>query len=110
MAGTSSRGLITSDVFKFTELFVPEAHRDAVFAFVRCNVFSKADIWLYFFCIFIIDITNWHVLAEGDVPEDDVEDVEALGAPLDPHLVVGAVLPLTPGRATGNSLDVLDRR
>jgi type III restriction enzyme len=34
----------------------------------------------------------------------------ALGAPLEPQQVVAAVLPLTPGRATGNSLDVLDRR
>ena len=58
----------------------------------------------------MIAITNWHLLAEGEVLDDTVEDVEALGAPLDPHLVVGAVLPLTPGRATGNSLDVLDRR
>ena len=48
-------------------------------------------------------------LAEGDVTED-IEEVETLGAPLDPQDVVTQVLPLMPGRATGNSLDVLDRR
>lgn len=110
VAGTSSRDFITSDVFKFADLFVPEAHRDAVFAFVRGNVCSKAEIGLKATGNGMIAITNWHLLAEGEVLDDTVEDVEALGAPLDPHLVVGAVLPLTPGRATGNSLDVLDRR
>jgi len=106
----SGRDFSTSDIYKFADLFVPEAYRDAVFAFVRGNVCSKAEIGLKATGNGMIAITNWHLLAEGDVLDDTVEDVEALGAPLDPHLVVGAVLPLTPGRATGNSLDVLDRR
>lgn len=110
VAGSTGRDFSTSDIFKFSDLFVPEAYRDAVFAFVRGNVCSKAEIGLKATGNGMIAITNWHLLAEGDVLEDAVEDVEALGAPLDPHLVVGAVLPLTPGRATGNSLDVLDRR
>jgi len=110
VAGSTGRDFSTSDIFKFADLFVPEAYRDAVFAFVRGNVCSKAEIGLKATGNGMIAITNWHLLAEGDVLDDEVEDVEALGAPLDPHLVVGAVLPLTPGRATGNSLDVLDRR
>lgn len=110
VVGGTGRDFSTSDICKFADLFVPEAYRDAVFAFVRGNVCSKAEIGLKATGNGMIAITNWHLLAEGDVPEDDVEDVEALGAPLDPHLVMGAVLPLTPGRATGNSLDVLDRR
>jgi type III restriction enzyme len=112
VAGTSARDFGTSDVFKFADLFVPEAYRDAVFAFVRGNVCSKTEIGLKATGNGMIAITNWHLLAEGDVldAEEDIEDVEALGAPMDPHLVVGAVLPLMPGRATGNSLDVLDRR
>ena len=108
--GGSGRDFSTSDIYKFADLFVPEAYRDAVFAFVRGNVCSKAEIGLKATGNGMIAITNWHLLAEGEVLDDEVEDVEALGAPLDPHLVVGAVLPLTPGRATGNSLDVLDRR
>ena len=112
VAGSSSRNFHTSDVFKFADLFVPEAYRDAVFAFVRGNVCSKAEIGLKATGNGMIAITNWHLLAEGEGLDalDEVEDVEALGAPMEPHLVVGAVLPLTPGRATGNSLDVLDRR
>jgi type III restriction enzyme len=109
VAGTSGRDFSTSDMVKFADLFVPEAYRDAVFAFVRGNVCSKTEIGLKATGNGMIAITNWHLLAEGEVL-DEVEDVEALGAPMDPHLVVGAVLPLTPGRATGNSLDVLDRR
>ena len=46
----------------------------------------------------MIAITNWHLLAEGEVLDDDRGRRGGLGAPLDPHLVVGAVLPLTPGR------------
>ena len=110
VAGGTGRDFSTSDVFKFADLFVPEAYRDAVFAFVRGNVCSKAEIGLKATGNGMIAITNWHLLAEGEVLDDAVEDIEALGAPLEPHLVVGAVLPLTPGRATGNSLDVLDRR
>ena len=107
--GNGARDFATSDVALFADLFIPEAHREAVFAFVRGNVCSKNDIGLKATGNGMIAITNWHLLAEGDVPED-VEEIEALGAPLAAHDVVAAVLPLMPGRATGNSLEVLDRR
>ena len=111
IAGSASgaRDFATSDMAQFADLFIPEAHRDAVFAFVRGNVCSKGEIGLKATGNGMIAITNWHLLAEGEVA-DDVEEVEAPGAPLEPQQVVNAVLPLTPGRATGNSLDVLDRR
>jgi type III restriction enzyme len=104
-----SRDFTTSDVAKFADLFIPEAHREIVFGFVRGNVCSKNEIGLKATGNGMIAITNWHLLAEGDVAED-IEEVETLGAPLDPQAVVTGVLPLTPGRATGNSLEVLDRR
>ena len=107
--GNGSRNFASSDVAQFADLFIPEAHREAVFAFVRGNVCSKTEIGLKATGNGMIAITNWHLLAEGDVL--DVEDaIEAPGMPLAPEQVVGAVLPLTPGRATGNSLEVLDRR
>ena len=111
IAGSASgaRDFGQSDIQKFADLFIPEAHRDAVFAFVRGNVCAKNEIGLKATGNGMIAITNWHLLAEGDVV-DDVEDVEAPGAPLAAHEVVAAVLPLMPGRATGNSLEVLDRR
>lgn len=107
--GNGSRDFATSDISRFADLFIPDAYRDGVFAFVRGNVCNKTEIGLKATGNGMIAITNWHLLNEGDVPED-VEEVEALGAPLDPQQVINAVLPLTPGRATGNSLDVLDRR
>lgn len=106
---SGARDFGTSDIVKFADLFVPDAHRDAVFAFVRGNVCSKSEIGLKATGGGMIAITNWHLLNEGDVAED-VEEVSALGAPPEPQQVVNAVLPLMPGRATGNSLDVLDRR
>lgn len=111
--GNGSRDFASSDMAKFADLFIPEAHRESVFAFVRGNVCSKNEIGLKATGNGMIAITNWHLLAEGDAAEDieEVEKgVETLGAPLDPQDVVTQVLPLTPGRATGNSLDVLDRR
>jgi type III restriction enzyme len=114
IAGSASgaRDFGQSDLVKSADLFVPEHHREAVFAFVRGNVCAKPDIGLKATGNGMVAITNWHLLAEGDVAEEveDAEDVDAPGAPLDPHEVVAQVLPLTPGRATGNSLEVLDRR
>ena len=107
--GNGSRDFASSDMAKFADLFIPEAHRETVFAFVRGNVCSRNEIGLKATGNGMIAITNWHLLAEGDVTEE-IEEVETLGAPLDPQDVVAQVLPLTPGRATGNSLDVLDRR
>ncbi|MDD5029191.1 MAG: DEAD/DEAH box helicase family protein [Rhodoferax sp.] len=106
---SGARDFATSDTVRFADLFVPDVHRDAVFAFVRGNVCSKTEIGLKATGNGMIAITNWHLLNEGDVAED-VEEVQALGAPLEAQQVVNAVLPLTPGRATGNSLEVLDRR
>ena len=109
-----SRDFDQSDISKFADLFIPDAHRDAVFAFVRGNVCAKGDIGLKATGNGMIAITNWHLLTESDTPEEvtdaDADAVEALGAPLEPQQVIAAVLPLMPGRATGNSLDVLDRR
>jgi len=109
VAGSAARDFSRSDIVQYADLFVPEAHREAVFAFVRGNVCSKAEIGLKTTGNGMIAITNWHLLAEGDAP-DDQDTTSVPNAPLEPRRVVEAVLPLTPGRATGNSLDVLDRR
>ena len=107
--GNGSREFATSDIARFADLFIPDAYREQVFAFVRGNVCGKSEIGLKATGNGMIAITNWHLLTEGELP-DDVDEVEAPGAPLEPQQVIDAVLPLTPGRATGNSLDVLDRR
>lgn len=110
--GHSARDFDRSDIVQYADLFVPEAHRETVFAFVRGNVCSKAEIGLKTTGNGMIAITNWHLLAEGDSGETGgAADAESCFDPLlEPRHVIEAVLPLTPGRATGNSLDVLDRR
>ncbi|GAA6120612.1 DEAD/DEAH box helicase family protein [Acidovorax sp. FG27] len=109
VAGGAGRDFHTSDLCKFADLFLPESHREAVFAFVRGNVCGKAEIGLKTTGNGMIALTNWHLLAEGEA-DDGSPGVQAPGAPREPHEVVASVLPLTPGRANGNSLDVLDRR
>ncbi len=103
------RNFATSDVAQFAELFIPEAYRELVFGFVRGNVCSKTEIGLKATGNGMIAIANWHLLVEVDELESD-EEIAAPGAMLEPQQVIAAVLPLTPGRATGNSLDMLDRR
>ena len=103
------RDFSTSDMARFADLFIPDLHREQVFGFVRGNVCAKDDIGLKATGNGMIAIANWHLLTEGDAPETE-EDMQSPGAPLAPQQVIDAVLPLTPGRATGNSLDVLDRR
>lgn len=104
-----ARDFSTSDVARFADLFIPDSHRERVFGFVRGNVCAKDEIGLKATGNGMIAMANWHLLAEGDEAESD-EDMLSPGAPLEPKQVIDAVLPLTPGRATGNSLDVLDRR
>ncbi len=108
--GNGARDFSKSDVAQFADLFIPEAYRDILFGFVRGNVCSKADIGLKATGNGMIAITNWHLLAEGDDAADEVDAIGAPGAEVNPKQVVTGVLPLTPGRATGNSLEVLDRR
>ena len=106
---SGARDFASSDLAKYADLFVPESYRELVFGFVRGNVCSKTEIGLKATGNGMIAITNWHLLSDADEP--DVEEaVLSQGVPLEAHQVVNAVLPLMPGRATGNSLDVLDRR
>lgn len=107
------RDFATSDIAVQAELFVPPAWRERVGQFVRSNVCTKAEIGLKATGNGLIAITNWHLLSEAGDEEDesDAEDfVAAPGMVAEPATVAYQVLPLTPGRATGNSLDVLDRR
>ena len=63
IAGSASgaRDFATSDVAQFADVFIPEAHRDAVFAFVRGNVCSKGEMGLKATGNGMIAITNWHL-------------------------------------------------
>jgi len=104
------RDFATSDITQYAELFIPELHRDTVFRFVQSNVCDKENIGLKATSGGMIAITNWHLLAEAGEELVDDNEFDAPGADIDPIKVLNALLPLTPGRATGNALDVLDRR
>ncbi|HET6907449.1 MAG TPA: DEAD/DEAH box helicase family protein [Rhodanobacteraceae bacterium] len=111
-AGT--REFASSDIASCAELFVPPAQRERIEQFVRGNVCTKAEIGLKATGNGMIAITNWHALADAEQEEEEweVED-ESLVTPgmvADAATVAYDVLPLVPGRAQGNSLDVLDRR
>jgi len=64
-----ARDFATSDVAKFADLFIPEAQRERVFAFVRGNTCKKDEIGLKSTGNGLIAICNWHLL--NDAPEED---------------------------------------
>ncbi|MEW9573258.1 DEAD/DEAH box helicase family protein [Rhodanobacter sp. Si-c] len=104
----------TSDVAVCRELFMPPAYREQVEQFVRGNVCTKQEIGLKAIGGGMIAITNWHLLVDAEAEEEHEEAGDASlatpGMVADAAAVAYDVLPLTPGRASGNSLDVLDRR
>ncbi|HEX7917212.1 DEAD/DEAH box helicase family protein [Rudaea sp.] len=108
-----TRDFATSDIATCADLFVPPAERDRVEQFVRGNVCAKSEIGLKATGNGMIAITNWHLLTEAEEEQEADEEAErfdAPAAPADAHIVAAQVLPLAPGKASGNALDVLDRR
>ncbi|MGE8052256.1 DEAD/DEAH box helicase [Pseudomonas monteilii] len=103
------RDFASSDMARYAELFIPETQRERVFGFVRGNTCTKSEIGLKATGNGLIAICNWHLLSE--VAEDDCEyEISAPGSLAEPKDVLAGLLPLMPGKSTGNSLDVLDRR
>jgi type III restriction enzyme len=111
---TGIREFATSDIAACAELFVPPAQRERVEQFVRGNVCTKAEIGLKATGNGMIAITNWHALVDAEEEEEEWESEDQSlvtpGMVADAATVAYDVLPLTPGKAQGNSLDVLDRR
>lgn len=112
--GSGQRRFETSDMAVCRELFVPPAHREQVEQFARGNVCTKQEIGLKATGGGMIAITNWQWLGKAEEEESELEAEDASlatpGMVADAATVAYDVLPLTPGRATGNSLDMLDRR
>ena len=96
------RDFSSSDVARYAELFLPEGLRETVFGFVRGNVCAKEEIGLKTTGNGLLAIANWHLLSESDEVVDDAE-FEAPGAPLAPQQVIAGLLPLRPGKSTGNT-------
>ena len=104
------RDFVTSDITQCAELFNPENYRDTVFSFVRGNVSSKAEISLKTTGNGMIAIANWHLLQEAGEEESGETELDTPEADIDPIAVVASLFPVQPGKAVGNSLEVLDRR
>ncbi|MDP1606746.1 MAG: DEAD/DEAH box helicase family protein [Rhodocyclaceae bacterium] len=102
------RDFSSSDVARYAELFIPEGERELVFGFVRGNVCVKDEIGIKATGNGLIAVTNWHALVEGE--EEGQPEMDTPGAVLDPQQIIAEVLPLTPGKSAGNSLEMLDRR
>ena len=105
-----SRDFSTSDIAAYADLFMPPARRERIEQFIRGNFCMKQDIGLKATGNGMIAVTNWHLLSEAEADEEEEMDIDAPAMAAEPSLVARQVLPLIPGRATGNSLDVLDRR
>ncbi|MBL1263343.1 DEAD/DEAH box helicase family protein [Methylomicrobium sp. RS1] len=105
----NGRDFATSDIVQYAELFVPENHREAVFNFMRGNVCDKTEIGRKTTGNGMIAIADWHLLQAAGAKQCDAYP-ETPGSPPDPQAAVNALLPVMPGKAAGNSLDVLDKR
>lgn len=105
----------TSDMYGVKDLFVPDTYRQQVFGFIQSSVVTKKDIGRKVTGSGVIAITNWHLLAGQEDPdfldeESDENEFLSLGADIDEKEMARDLLPLSPGVAAGNALDVLDRR
>ncbi|PDP86572.1 restriction endonuclease subunit R [Glycomyces fuscus] len=106
------RDFTTSDLYHQRDLFVPDNFRTQIFGFLQSSVTTKAEIGRKVTGSGMVAITNWHLLAGQEDPNfvTDEDSIEAPGREIDPKTAVESFFPLTPGTATGNALNVLDRR
>lgn len=98
-----TRDFDTSDFSRFEDLFLPASYKDEVFGFLHSCVAEKEEIGSRVTGEGLIGITNWHALVSE-------EEIDSDGTALDsPEQTVRKLLPVTPGIASGNSLEALDQ-
>ena len=86
-----SRDLLTSDIKRNENLFIPERYRQTIFSFIQNNVVKKEEIGKKVTGDGLIAITNWHLLAGV---EEENEDIET--SPLsNPSGIIKDLLPIT---------------
>ncbi|MBW6471443.1 MAG: DEAD/DEAH box helicase family protein [Methanosarcinaceae archaeon] len=99
-----TRNFDESDFKMFEELLIPSAYKDELFGFIQSNVVKKDEIGKKVTGNGLIAITNWHLLA-GE--EEDQE----LDSPFDdPSRIIKDIIPITPGKSAGHSLETLDNQ
>lgn len=103
------RDFNSSDVALYAELFSPEQYQEKIFSFVKNNVCDKENIGLKAVGGGLLAISNWHLLTDNTEIEEE-EELTAQGGDIDPVRLIQDILPLTPAKTAGNSLDTLDKR
>lgn len=102
-AGTNERDMQTNDFYMNQDIFIPEPYREEVFGFLQNNVVSKEDgIGKKTTGNGLVALTNWHLFLSEDSEDETDED--------SPQSIINDIIPLRPGIAAGNSLDMLDRQ
>lgn len=109
---SGERDFSSSDIYRERNLFIPDTHRDQVFAFLQSSVVTKTEIGRKVTSSGIIAVTNWHVLAGNEDPDflEEDDEIEAPGAEIDARAAVESFFPISPGTSAGNALENLDRR
>ena len=103
--GKEERNIETNDFYLNQEVFIPVHYRQEVFSFIQNNVVTKEEgIGRKTTGDGLIALTNWH-LFENQLAEDSDES-----QPKDIPGMINELLPIRPGKATGNDLGMLDRR
>ncbi|WP_205703186.1 DEAD/DEAH box helicase family protein [Caproiciproducens sp. NJN-50] len=100
------RNFETSDFYKFQQLLIPDAYKNALFAFIQNNVVKKEEIGKKITGDGMVAITNWHLLAGGDEESEDENDDPFAN----PAAIIKDLLPITPGTTAGHTLESLDNR
>ncbi|MFE1254633.1 DEAD/DEAH box helicase family protein [Streptomyces fungicidicus] len=104
------RDFTTSDIYRQRDLFIPDSYRTSVFGFLQSSIVTKGEIGRKVTGSGLVAITNWHLLAGEEDPDFVDEDETDMGREVDAKTAVESFIPLTPGTASGNTLEVLDRR
>lgn len=105
-----ARDFGTGDIKAGEALFVPPAHRDAVYGFLRNSLVRKEEFGRKVTGDGVLAIMNWHAfLAEAGGEASGGEGAgEAGGADDDGKGILEDLLPARPGVAAGNALAALD--
>ena len=100
----------TNDYYMNQEVFIPERYRDEVFSFIQNNVVTKEDgIGRKTTGEGLIALTNWHLFENQMEEKKQDEDVDD-SSTVTPAEIISDLLPIRPGKSTGNDLGMLDRR
>jgi type III restriction enzyme len=93
----------TSDILQNKKLFVPNEFEGDISAFLSTSIFDKNNLEnIKDGCVIVL---NWHIFLDTST-EDEYKDYQ----PKNIKETIEQILPLKPGKNTGNNLEVLDKK